>query len=158
MDNLSESAVRVQEILTQSEIPLEIVKFETTTRTADQAAQTIGCDVAQILKSLVFIKKPSMELFLIAASGKNRVNTKTLKQYFGEKITPADPQDVFEKTGYMVGGVPPIGHKEKLLTIIDSDLFEYDALWASGGSEYEVFKITPKQLLDLTGGTVLDIK
>lgn len=158
MDNLSESAVRVQEILTQSEIPLEIVKFETTTRTADQAAQTIGCDVAQILKSLVFIKKPSMELFLIAASGKNRVNTKTLKQYFGEKITPADPQVVFEKTGYIVGGVPPIGHKEKLLTIIDSDLFEYDALWASGGSEYEVFKITPKQLLDLTGGTVLDIK
>jgi len=158
MDNLSKSAARVQEILTQSEIPLEIVKFETTTHTADQAAQTIGCDVAQILKSLVFIKKPSMELFLIAASGKNRVNTKTLKQYFGEKITPADPQDVFEKTGYMVGGVPPIGHKEKLLTIIDSDLFEYDALWASGGSEYEVFKITPKQLLDLTGGTVLDIK
>lgn len=158
MDNLSESAAKVQDILTQSEIPLEIVKFETTTHTADQAAETIGCDVAQILKSLVFIKKPSMELFLIAASGKNRVNTKTLKQYFGEKITPADPQDVLEKTGYMVGGVPPIGHKEKLLTIIDSDLFEYDALWASGGSEYEVFKITPKQLLDLTGGTVLDIK
>jgi len=158
MNNLSESAAKVQDILNEKEIPLEIVKFETTTGTAQQAADTIGCDVAQILKSLVFIKKPSMELFLVAASGKNRVNTKTLKKYFGEKVTPADPADVYEKTGYAVGGVPPIGHKEKLLTIIDSDVFNYDALWASGGSEFEVFKITPDQLLDITGGTVLDIK
>ncbi len=158
MNNLSESASRVQNILDEKNIPLEIVKFETTTHTAQQAADTIGCDVAQILKSLVFVKKPSMELFLIAASGKNRVNTKTLKKYFGEKVTPADPQDILEKTGYAVGGVPPIGHIEPLLTLIDSDLLEYDALWASGGSAYEVFKISPQQLLDITGGTVLDIK
>ena len=158
MNNLSESASKVQNILLEKEIPLEIVKFDSTTHTAQQAADTIGCDVAQILKSLVFIKKPSMELILIAASGKNRVNTKALKNYFGEKVTPADPEDVYERTGYMVGGVPPIGHKEPLLTLIDSDIFEYDAVWASGGSEYEVFKITPQQLLDLTGGTVLNIK
>lgn len=158
MNNLSASASRVQNVLDEKNIPLEIIKFETTTHTAQQAADTIGCDVGQILKSLIFIKKPSMELFLVAASGKNRINTKILKKYFGEKVTPADPKDIFEKTGYRVGGVPPIGHKEKLTTIIDSDLLDYDAVWASGGTEFEVFKVTPEQLVDITGGTVLDIK
>lgn len=158
MNNLSASAARVQNVLDEKSIPLEIIKFETTTHTAQQAADTIGCDVGQILKSLIFIKKNSMELFLVAASGKNRINTKTLKKYFGEKVTPADPKDILEKTGYEVGGVPPIGHKEKLTTIIDRDLLDYDAVWASGGTEFEVFKVTPEQLIDITGGTVLDIK
>lgn len=154
---LSPSAQKVQDALRLAGLNHEVREVLTTTRSAAEAATTIGCEVGQIAKSLVFRTKISGKAVLVIASGKNRVNEKKLAGYVGEPIERADADFVRQKTGFAIGGVPPSGHSEKLETFIDEDLQQYESIWAAAGTPNAVFQLTPRELMQLTGGRVVSI-
>ncbi len=156
--NLKKRAEKVQSVLNELGYELNVVEFSDSTRTAQDAADTIGCTVGQIAKSLIFKGKSSQKPILIIASGSNRVNEKLVKEYIGEKLEKADADFVLEHTGFAIGGVPPIGHTEPISTFIDEDLMEYDEIWAAAGTPNAVFKLTPKILVEISKGTVIKVK
>jgi prolyl-tRNA editing enzyme YbaK/EbsC (Cys-tRNA(Pro) deacylase) len=110
------------------------------------------------VKSLVFKGQRTNRPILVAASGTNRVNEQRLSELAGEPIEKADADFVRERTGFVVGGVPPIGHAEHLETFIDEDLLRYAELWAAAGTPHAVFQLTPAELEAMTGGRVVSIK
>ena len=154
---LSRSARRVQDALAAHGVPCQVVELPNTTRTAQEAAQAIGCTVAQIVKSLVFQGRESGAPLLVVASGSNRVDEKKLRALVGEKIRRPDAEFVREKTGYVIGGVPPLGHAVALQTFIDRDLLQYEEIWAAAGTPNAVFRLTPAILQTITGGDVVDL-
>lgn len=156
--NLKKRAEKVQSVLNELGYELNVVEFSDSTRTAQDAADTIGCTVGQIAKSLIFKGKSSQKPILIIASGSNRVNEKLVKEYIGEKLEKADADFVLEHTGFAIGGVPPIGHTEPISTFIDEDLMEYDEIWAAAGTPNAVFKLTPEILVEISKGTVIKVK
>lgn len=152
------SALQVQETLRQLGYSNAVVELPDSTRTAQEAAAAIGCDVAQIVKSIVFRLKDSGTPLLVAASGVNRVNENRVKEVVHENPGKADADFVREHTGYVIGGVAPIGHPERIQTLIDGDLLQYDQIWAAAGHPKAVFSLTPSELVAMTGGQVLAIK
>lgn len=154
---LKTSAQRVQETLKSFGIQIEVKEFSESTRTSQEAADTIGCSVGQIAKSLVFKGESSLKPYLIIASGANRVNEKTMKLIIGEKLKRSDPDFVLEHTGFAIGGIPPVGHIHPILTYIDEDLLHYDVIWAAAGTPHAVFELTPKLLVEITKGQVISI-
>lgn len=157
MSELSPSARRVQEALDQLGLVLQVVELPGSTRTAVDAAQAIGCTVAQIAKSLIFRAKETDRPVLVIASGVNRVNEKTIASLLGEKIGKADADFVRQRTGFVIGGVPPVGHIERVETFIDEDLLGYEGIWAAAGTPHAVFHLTPDDLVKATGGMVISI-
>jgi Cys-tRNA(Pro) deacylase len=154
---LSSSAQKVQDSLHRLGYSSTVVELPDSTRTAKEAAQAIGCQVAQIVKSLVFRGKHSHKPILVVASGTNRVNEKRLSTLAGEPIEKADAEFVRQHTGFAVGGVPPLGHAERLETFIDEDLLQYEEIWAAAGTPHAVFQLTPSDLQKMTGGQVVSI-
>lgn len=130
----------------------DVRTMEESTRTAEEAAAAVGCDVGAIVKSLVFLAND--EPLLILVSGPNRVDTEKLGKELGVVITKSDAKRVKEATGYSIGGVPPFGHTTTLRTVVDSDLLSYDELWAAAGSATAVFPLRPDALIELTRGEV----
>ncbi|MBU5637327.1 YbaK/EbsC family protein [Geomonas sp. Red69] len=156
--NLSASAKRVQDALNGFGIDCRVKEFGESTRTALDAANAVGCEVGQIVKSLVFRGKESGKAVFVVASGANMVNEKALAALVGEKIERATPDFVREQTGYAIGGVSPVGHPASLTTFIDEDLLGYQELWAAAGTPNAVFALTPEQLCHITAGQVAAIK
>jgi prolyl-tRNA editing enzyme YbaK/EbsC (Cys-tRNA(Pro) deacylase) len=150
------AAVSVQEVLNRLGLESQVVEFPSSTRTAREAADTIGTTVAQIAKSLVFVAGD--EFILVVASGKNRVNEKKLKELFGVKVKRADAEQVRQATGYAIGGVPPVGHPRPLRTLIDEDLMIYPEIFAAAGTPRAVFRLTPDDLFRITQGEIMDLK
>src|SRR5579863_5634724 len=140
------SVQKVQHTLKSLGFSDEVVVFPDSTRTALEAAQAVGCQVGQIVKSLVFKGAQSHMPVLVLASGANRVNEKQFGVLFDERIEKADADFVRQHTGFAVGGVPPLGHIERLATFIDRDLLQYDEIWAAAGSPHTVFRLTPGDL------------
>jgi prolyl-tRNA editing enzyme YbaK/EbsC (Cys-tRNA(Pro) deacylase) len=157
-DGLSSSAKKFQAILEDSNYDLQVIELPGSTRTAVEAAQAVGCQVGQIVKSLIFKAKRSQRPILVIASGNNRVNEKRIEARIGEPLGKADAEFVRAKTGFAIGGVPPLGHLEPPQTFIDQDLFQYEEIWAAAGTPHAVFRLTPQILRELTGGEVLMIK
>lgn len=155
---LSASAKRVQDALNQFGVDCRVKELGESTRTAVDAANAVGCEVGQIVKSLVFRGKESGKAVFVVASGANMVNEKILASLTGEKIERATPDFVREQTGYAIGGVSPVGHPEPLTIFIDEDLLSYQELWAAAGTPNAVFALTPEQLCHITGGQVAAIK
>ena len=156
---LAESAQKVQKELLARGIEAKVVELPDSTRTAIEAAQAIGCTVAQIVKSLVFRGAASGKAILIEASGVNRVNEKAVAEILGEAIVKADADFVREKTGFAIGGIPPVGHAAEMGTVlIDEDLLQYDTLWAAAGTPHAVFPLTPAELVKISNGKVVSIK
>lgn len=155
---LSKSAEKVQNVLNEFGFELNVLELPDSTRTAQEAANTIGCKVSQIAKSLIFKGKTSQKPILIVASGTNRVNEKVIKTHLGEKLKKADADFVLEHTGFAIGGIPPIGHKNLITTLIDEDLLQYEEIWAAAGTPHAVFKLTPKVLVEITKGPIISIK
>lgn len=155
---LSASAKRVQDALNQFGVDCRVKELGESTRTAVDAANAVGCEVGQIVKSLVFRGKESGKAVFVVASGANMVNEKILARLTDEKIERATPDFVREQTGYAIGGVSPVGHPEPLTTFIDEDLLSYQELWAAAGTPNAVFALTPEQLCHITGGQVAAIK
>lgn len=156
--NLKKSIAKVQAALEEFGYELDIIEFSSSTRTAQEAAEAIGCMVGQIAKSLIFKGKTSQKPVLIIASGTNRVNEKLAKEYIGEELEKADAEFVLEHTGFAIGGVPPVGHIKPINAFIDEDLLQYDEIWAAAGTPNAVFKLTPKILVEITKGKVIKIK
>jgi Cys-tRNA(Pro) deacylase len=136
----------------------QVVELPDSTRTAKEAAQAVGCQPGQIVKSLVFRGQRSQTPVLALVSGPNRVDERRLSELAGEPIEKADADFVRERTGYAVGGVPPLGHTEAVATFIDETLLGYEMLWAAAGTPHAVFALTPGDLQAMTDGRVVAIK
>lgn len=154
---LKPSAQRVQDALHAQGFTNQVVELPDTTRTAAEAAAAVGCMVAQIAKSLIFTGKQTGQGILAIASGANRVNEKALQALVGEKIGKADADTVRLLTGYVIGGVPPLGHAQALITYVDQDLLQYAQIWAAAGHPNAVFALTGEELVAMTGGQVAAI-
>jgi prolyl-tRNA editing enzyme YbaK/EbsC (Cys-tRNA(Pro) deacylase) len=156
--NLSKSANVVQEALLKKGFELKVVELPSSTRTAKEAAETLGCTVDQIVKSLLFCSEKTNQPVLVLASGTNRVNEVTIEKIIGEKIVKADANFTRAVTGFAIGGVPPIGHKQIIPHIfIDEDLLKLDQLWAAAGTPNAVFSLHSRDLLNLIDGRVVAI-
>lgn len=132
----------------------EILRFPEGTRTAEQAAAAVGCELGQIVKSLVFLCDGAPVLAL--TSGANRVDTAKLGAVLGGAISRADADGVREATSYAIGGTPPFGHAQHLRAVIDRALLAYDIVWAAAGTPDTVFELTPHQLVQASGAEVAD--
>ncbi|NJD60744.1 MAG: hypothetical protein C3F13_00815 [Anaerolineales bacterium] len=154
---LPKSAAKVQAALKESGLPLEVIELPDSTRTSAEAAQAIGCQVGQIAKSIVFQAIPSERPILVITSGSNRVNEGVISRLTGEMVKKANADFVQQQTGFVIGGVPPIGHNVPLDTYIDQDLLQYLQIWAAAGTPHAVFRLTPADLVRITGGMVLKI-
>ena len=148
------SALRVQAALGPR---FQVLEFDAGTRTATDAAAAIGCTVAQIGKSLIFRAASSARPVLVVASGVNRVDETAVGRVIGEEIERADAAFVREKTGYAIGGIPPVGHSTQPVVVIDKDMMRFTEIWAAAGTPNAVFRLTPPQLVDLTGGQIAHI-
>ncbi len=157
MSEVRQSTRAVEKALAFGGLECPVVELPASTRTAKEAAEAIGCSVAQIAKSIVFSAPESGRAILVMASGINRVNEQALATRLGEPIEKASPKFVRDATGFAIGGVAPCGHPRPLRIFIDRDLLALDALWAAAGTPNAVFRIEPGDLVRLTGGEVLDI-
>lgn len=155
---LSPSAQKVQDALTTLGFgAMQVVELPGSTRTAVDAANAIGCTVAQIAKSLVFRAAHSGAGVLVIASGPNRVDTEKVAALLGEPLEKADADFVRAVTGFVIGGVPPVGHAQPLRTFIDRDLLQHDVIWAAAGTPRAVFRLLPADLVAMTGGEVIAV-
>ena len=157
MPQLRDSAKRVQDYLTAKGFAFEVRELPGSTRTSREAADSIGCTVAQIAKSLVFRDKGSDAPILVIASGANRVDLEKLRRATGLKLGRADGDFVKKLVGFAIGGIPPAGHTTPLKTLLDPDLKQYDTIWAAAGTPHAVFRLTPADLEPLTKGTWVDL-
>lgn len=155
---LSSSAQKVQDRLASFGLSYEVVELPQSTRTAADAARAVGCGVAQIAKSIVFERAQTHAPVLVIASGANRINEKTIEELISEPITKASADFVRERTGFAIGGVPPVGHAEPFTILIDEDLLKYPEIWAAAGTPNSVFKLAPDTLPSMTGGRIVCIK
>lgn len=156
-DDLSRAAARVQEALDEHGLEGRVVELSDSTRSAAEAAEAVGCGVGQIAKSLVFRGESTGRAVLVIAGGANRVDPATLAGRVGEPVSLADPDTVRAVTGYAIGGVPPLGHRERLPIYLDEDLMGHDEIWAAAGTPRSVFRLTPAELERITGGKVVRV-
>jgi prolyl-tRNA editing enzyme YbaK/EbsC (Cys-tRNA(Pro) deacylase) len=155
---LSPSAQKVQRALDAFGVPLQVLELPASTRTVVEAAQAVGCKVEQIAKSLIFRSQRTDRPVLVIASGPNRVDEKKIEALLGEPVGKADADFVRRRTGFAIGGVPPVGHAETLPTFIDQDLLALDEIWAAAGTPNAVFRLEPADLVKITAGQVAAVK
>ncbi len=127
------------------------------TRTAAEAGAALGCEVGQIVKSLVFRLPSTDAAVLVLASGSTRVDVGKLSAVLGEPVEQATGAYVRERTGFAIGGVAPVGLVAPVRTLIDRGVLAWDRVWAAAGSPRTVFDALPSELVDATGGTVVDV-
>jgi prolyl-tRNA editing enzyme YbaK/EbsC (Cys-tRNA(Pro) deacylase) len=156
-NNLSPSAQRVQDALNVFGLSCQVIEMPASTRTALEAADAVGCQVGQIVKSLVFKGKHTGKGVLALVSGANRANEIRLEEAVGEQVEKANADFVRQMTGYAIGGVPPVGLASPLITLIDEDLLAYEIIWAAAGTPNAVFSLNPADLPRITGGKVVPI-
>ncbi|NVK75971.1 MAG: YbaK/EbsC family protein [Oceanospirillaceae bacterium] len=154
---LKASSLKVQAVLSQHGQDFVVQQMPSSTRTAKDAAETVGCSVSQIAKSLIFKHGETGEPVLVVASGTNMVCSDKVKQATGIALEKADAAFVRDKVGYAIGGVPPVAHNEKLTTLLDKDLYQYTEIWAAAGTPNSVFKLNPQYLGELTQGQWIDL-
>ena len=148
---------RFQAAAREAGVDVDVRRFPEETRTAADAARAIGCDIGQIVKSLVF--EADGRAFLALTSGPNRADPERLAELLtADQVRRADPEEARAATGYGIGGTPPFGHPRKLQVFMDRDLMGYDLVWAAAGSPDSVFPITPRDLLSAAGAEVADFK
>lgn len=152
------SAERFNQAALERGLTLQITVFEHPTRTAQQAADAIGCDVGQIVKSLCFVVDGAPVMVLV--SGSNQLDTKKLARLMSvghKKVKRAEAEIVKQATGYSIGGVPPFGHASPMTVYIDAYLASFDEIWAAAGHPNTVFPIAPRNLIAAASATVADV-
>ena len=131
-------------------IVVEPRRFPEGTRTAAEAAAAVGCDVAQIVKSLVFGSDKGVLLFLV--SGASRLDLGLGARAAGvNSLNKADAEEAKRATGFSIGATPPFGHPEPIPTFMDEDLLSFDEVWAAAGTNDSVFPVSPQRLKDAIG-------
>ncbi len=151
------SAQRVDRALRARGLLDRVHELPASTRTAPEAARAVGCDVRQIVKSLLFRTAGSGTPVLVLASGGHRVDEQWMQREVGEPLARADPEYVRSVTGFAIGGVPPVGHDSEIPTFVDYDLLEFPEIWAAAGHPNAVFRLTSRELLELTGGRAVPV-
>ncbi len=150
MSQLHPQAQKVIDVATAAGVPVEVSEYPDGTRTAQDAATAVGCEVDQIVKSMIF--DADGEIVLALTSGKNLVDCAVLAGLAGvSKCGRADADKVRSTTGFAIGGVPPFGHLHEVRTWIDPHLLSFDLVWAAAGTPRHVFAIAPADLVELTG-------
>ncbi len=153
---MSDSVERVRAALVAAGQADTIMMFPDGTRTAQDAANAVGCAVAQIAKSIVL--RAGEQAVLVIASGANRVDLAKIAALLGQPAKPADGRWVRDNTGFAIGGVAPVGHAKALRIFIDADLMIFDSVWAAAGSPRHVFQTSSAELVRMTGGETVDVK
>jgi prolyl-tRNA editing enzyme YbaK/EbsC (Cys-tRNA(Pro) deacylase) len=156
-EELSRSAKKFREALNALGGAFGIVELPDSTRTAADAAKAVGCTVDQIAKSIVFRTVGEKKPVMVIASGAHRIDEKKVAALVGDEIEKADPDYVREKTGFSIGGVPPVGHSVPIPIIIDEELLRHAEIWAAAGNPHSVFKISADDLVRITNGDVRSI-
>ncbi|HLY77612.1 MAG TPA: YbaK/EbsC family protein, partial [Thermoplasmata archaeon] len=151
------SALRVDAALRARGILDRVRELPSSTRTAAEAAQAVGCSTGQIVKSLVFRAHDSGQAILVLAAGSHRVDEDWMRRYTHQRLIRADPEFVRTVTGFAIGGVPPIGHPSTLPTYIDLDLLEEGELWAAAGHPHAICRLTARELVSLTQGRLVPV-
>ena len=147
---------RVRAALAAAGAATEVRVLDDSARTAQQAADQIGVEVGQVANSLVFAADG--EPLLVLTSGAHRVDTAKVAALIGAaKVRRADPDFVRDRTGFVIGGVAPVGHTNPVRTLVDVALADYDQIWAAAGHAHTVFPTTYAELVRLTGGTPAEV-
>ncbi len=150
---------RVRQALVAAGLDPDLVReLPADTSTAETAAQAVGAPQGSIVKSLIF--KADEAPLLVLVAGDRRADVKRLRAGLGlskKRLRIATPAEVLAETGFEVGGVPPVGHRGPVRTLIDSSLARFELLWAAAGSGHAVFPIPFQDLLAVTGGELLDL-
>jgi Cys-tRNA(Pro) deacylase len=154
---LSRSASRVQQAIEKRGFDFIVQELPQSTRTAQEAADSIGCAVGQIVKSLIFRVEDTDEPILALVAGSNRVDMGKLAAVGSGTLTKADADFARRVSGYAIGGIPPCGHDQVIRTFIDEKLLEFDRVWAAAGTPNAVFELDPSALLPLTSGVICDL-
>ena len=149
---------RVREALEERGLAPRVVELDQTARSAAEAAQAHGCRLEQIEKSQVLRGGRNGKPLLDLANGPNRVDEAIISELVSEPVEKADAAYVREKTGFSIGGVPPVGHAEQPETFVDEDLLDEEEVWASAGHTHAVFGLGPVDLLHVTSGRVIAVK
>jgi prolyl-tRNA editing enzyme YbaK/EbsC (Cys-tRNA(Pro) deacylase) len=152
---LSPTVDRVRKALAKAGIAADIIELPGAARTAKQAADFLGCDVGQIANSLVFRLEASGKPLLVMSSGARKVDLARLAAVAGEPVQKADAAFVREQTGFVIGGVAPVGHLSPLQTFVEESLAAYDTVWAAAGHPHTVFSLTYADLLRATGASAI---
>jgi prolyl-tRNA editing enzyme YbaK/EbsC (Cys-tRNA(Pro) deacylase) len=146
MPALKPAAQRVQDALAAKGLEASVRHMPQATRSAAEAAAACGCSLGQIVKSLLFRGATSGKPYLLLVSGANRVNEQGVAAVIGEALRRPDADDVREVTGFSIGGIPPLGHRTPLITLMDAALLDYDLVWAAAGTPDSVFPVAPDRL------------
>jgi prolyl-tRNA editing enzyme YbaK/EbsC (Cys-tRNA(Pro) deacylase) len=157
-ESLSASAQCIQDALHSAGFANKVIEFSESTRTAQEAAERVGCQVGQIVKSLIFRGQSTDKPVLVLTSGANRVDENRIGEYLGEKIARADAEFARKVTGFAIGGIPPLAHSSPMETYLDEDLLRYTSIWAAAGTPNAVFELTPSELVAMTKGKILPVK
>ena len=155
---LSSAAQKVQDVLDQIGLGHRVLELSVPVKTAQQAADAVGCTVAQIAKSLIFKGVESHQAVLVITSGANRVSETRVTTLLGEGIARADPDFVRERTGFSIGGIPPVGHSTPSIVLIDQDLLAFPTIWAAAGHPNSLFELDPRDLERMTNGRLAVVK
>jgi prolyl-tRNA editing enzyme YbaK/EbsC (Cys-tRNA(Pro) deacylase) len=156
-EKLPDSAESVQRVLQSKGIDARVVVLPQSARTAKDAAAAIRCQVEQIAKSLIFRRTDTDQPVLVIASGSNRVDEQLVSAFLNAEIVKADADFVRSATGFAIGGIPPLGHRNPIHTLVDQSLLQLDPVWAAAGTPHTVFSISPHQLVEITNGQVIAV-
>ncbi len=151
---------RVVDMLVSMGHPHTPVMLDNAARTAQQAADALGVALGQIAKSIIFRRKSDDVAVLVVTSGDLRVDEKKVQALVcseSGKLGRADAEFVKARTGFSIGGVSPVAHAQPPVTLIDKELFRFDTIWAAAGNPHAVFRLSPDELVLLTGAPVCDV-
>ena len=151
------SQEKVIEAFKEENINIEILNLDVSTKTSQEAADAVNCDIKQIAKSIVFFERTKNKLVQIFISGPNRVNLESFQNQTNLSIEKADADYVRENTGFAIGGVAPLGHKNSPIYFMDNTLVEFDEVWCAAGTPSSLFKLKTEDLLKVTQAKIVNI-
>ena len=151
------SQLKVIDAFKQKGIEIDILNLDVSTKTSQEAADAVGCDIEQIAKSIVFFESIQNKLVQIFVSGPNKVNLESFQNQTNLRIEKADAEYVRESTGFAIGGVAPLGHKNRPLYFIDETLIDFHEVWCAAGTPSSLFKLKTEDLLKATKAKILNI-
>ena len=151
------SQLKVVDAFKQKGIEIDILNLDVSTKTSQEAADAVGCDIEQIAKSIVFFESIQNKLVQIFVSGPNKVNLESFQNQTNLRIEKADAEYVRESTGFAIGGVAPLGHKNRPFYFIDETLIDFHEVWCAAGTASSLFKLKTEDLLKTTEAKILNI-
>ena len=151
---MARGSKRLRQFVNERGIEAEVVTLDSSTRTSQMAADSLGCEVAQIAKSIVFTGDSPI---VVVISGDKRVDPRKLSEHLGWKAKIADAEAVRNGTGYVIGGVPPFAHEPGVVVLLDSSLERFDYVWAAAGTPHSVMRLMVSELAEIVGGGFADL-